>query len=406
MASALTCPYCYREVNARQIRFRCSGRPGPQGACHTAIDRVLAAQMGDHEAQYPSFEADGRRVRTVHKDCGSETYERLCPHCHSALPVHFGRSDGRLIALVGAKGSGKTVYMTVLLHELMYGVGRRFNASLLGGDEWTRAKFEENYETPLYDRGELYDTTQSAKTMAAGSARPLVFSVTVGANGTNRFPSRNRVNRTVLSFFDTAGEDLTDQRSVDQNVRYLTSADGIILLLDPLQMRGARPLVDAETVLPEPAGVKDSPANVLTRITQLLHVGTGTKPGRRINTPIAVAFSKMDALWEAFPEGSPLRSAPPAVPRFHEPDSLAVHAQVQALLHDWAGHNLDEALRANYSRYRLFGLSALGQSPEKGINVSRVSTLGVQPWRVEDPFLWLLSEFRTINRITKAGRGE
>ncbi|CAA9445898.1 MAG: FIG00667524: hypothetical protein [uncultured Pseudonocardia sp.] len=407
MASPLTCPYCYRKIVERQVMFRCSGINGPRGKCRTAADRVLAAHMGDHDAQYPAFTADGRRLKAVHEECGAETHHRICPHCHSRLPVHFGRSDGKLIALVGAKYSGKTVYMTVLLHELLHGVGERFGTALLAEDEWTQTHFEEDYEKRLYERGELHSPTRTAAARNGGVARPLVFSFSVSppAGRLRRFGG-DRVDRTVLSFFDTAGEDLDNQTSVDQNVRYLSSADGVILLLDPLQMRGARPLVSAGTDLPEPAPAATSPVNVLTRITTLLHQGKETKRGGLIGTPIAVAFSKMDTLWPALAEGSPLRAAPPTTPAFHVPDSLAVHGHVQALVHEWAGRNLDEALRSNYKRYRYFGLSALGQSPQADGAAPRVSKLGVQPWRVEDPLLWLLSEFGTIGRITReTGRG-
>ncbi len=46
------------------------------------------------------------------------TFQRLCGSCHSQLPAQFGDARTHLIALVGAKESGKSVYMTVLLHEL------------------------------------------------------------------------------------------------------------------------------------------------------------------------------------------------------------------------------------------------------------------------------------------------
>jgi hypothetical protein len=72
-----------------------------------------------------------------------------------------------------------------------------------------------------------------------------------------------------------------------------------------------------------------------------------------------------------------------------------VHDYVRALLDDWEGSSIDQTLRHNYSRYRYFGLSALGASPTAD---RRVSTGVVQPYRVADPFLWLLSEFGAIPR--------
>jgi hypothetical protein len=403
VASTLYCPYCYRPFKEREIVFRCAGRVGAAGKkCETKNDRILSSRMGDNEKKYPVFSADGRKLSAECPTCKETTNYRLCPECHSQLPVHFGKVDGRMIALVGAKDSGKTVFVTVLLHELMHKVGRRFGASVLGADDSTRKRFVEDYEDQLYERRELHDTTRTSAA-ARGGRRPLVFSFAVDAGKLGRA----RVQRTLLSFFDTAGEDLGNTDSVEQNTRYLTSADGIILLLDPLQMRGARPLADPRAVLPEQNTADHMPANVLGRITDLLHASLRTSGGKRIPKPVAVAFSKMDALDGALPSGSPLRSDPPADAYFDEPDSLAVHAHVQELLYKWEGGNLDEALATNFTRYRFFGLSALGDSPvvDASHGPKRISELGIQPYRVHDPFLWLLSEFGTIPKRKKTRDG-
>jgi len=352
--------------------------------------------MGDFDPQPPSFTAPWSKHTAVHSDCGTETHHRICPHCHSEFPVLFGRADSRLIALIGAKDTGKTVYMTVLLHELMHRIGARLNASVLGADEWTRQRFENEYEDRLYSRHELYGTTRTAAA-ERGGRRPLVFTFTLG----NTTRHRGRVVRTVLSFFDTAGEDLSSERITELNVRYLTNADGIILLLDPLQMPVARPHADTDAVLPNLVSGADTPANVLARVTSLLYGSLRIPGNRRINKPIAVAFSKMDA-FRHLPEVRPLLHEPPVGSGFNESDSLRVHRHIQALLREWAGHNLDNALAGSFARYRFFGLSALGESPRLVKTETEtktrqlVSDRGVQPWRVEDPFLWLLSQFRII----------
>jgi len=194
----------------------------------------------------------------------------------------------------------------------------------------------------------------------------------------------------------------SSERITDLNVRYLTNADGIILLLDPLQMPGAREHADADAVLPTLVPGADTPANVLARVTSLLYGSLRVPGNRRINKPIAVAFSKMDA-FRYLPEVSPLLHEPPAGSSFNESDSIRVHRHIQALLREWAGHNLDNALASSFVRYRFFGLSALGESPrlvKTGTTTRQwVSDRGVQPWRVEDPFLWLLSQFRVIAGI-------
>jgi hypothetical protein len=392
----LTCPYCYQRFRAKEILFRCSGLAGRRKRCATSVDHVLGEQMGEFEPKPPSFAADGRKQEAVHPVCGAVTHHRICPRCHSRLPVQYVETESKLIALVGAKESGKTVYMTVLLHELANAVGERFGASLLGADGPTRTRFEDDYEKPLYEHRQLFGATTSA-VATAGGRRPLVFNFAV-----SRTTARARkVTRTTLSFFDTAGEDMATDHGVDQNVRYLSSADGVILLLDPLQLSGARPLADTEALLPVESRAADGPAAVLSRIIELLRASEGAPANRKITKPIAVSFTKLDALTGALTEGNPLPRRPPDRPMFDEADSTAVHRYMQALLRDWAGHNLDNSLANNFARYRFFGLSALGESPrlDEDGGTQRVST--PHGWRVEDPLLWLLAEFGIIDKAPR-----
>jgi hypothetical protein len=208
-----------------------------------------------------------------------------------------------------------------------------------------------------------------------------------------RGPFQRAPQQTVLSFFDTAGEDLTTAESVEQNVRYLENADGIILLVDPLQMPGARGQALPGTPMPAVAlqgGEVDRPSNVLFRVTELL-MRHGGKARSEIDKPIAVAFTKLDALEHLVDRGSPLDQGLQAPVLLHEQDSQAVHEQTRALLDDWEGPQLDQHVRKMYRTYRYFGLSALGNLPAADRTVA-----SVQPYRVADPFLWLLSEFGTV----------
>jgi hypothetical protein len=384
----LICPYCYDAFAEGQIEFRCSGRPSPTGrTCSRVRDPVIEARHGYTAPLPPAFKADGRKPRATCPTCRDETSYRLCPHCHSQLPVHFGKATSRLIAMIGARESGKTVYMTVLLHELIRRVGARFDAAVVGCDDQTRSRFTADYEQRLYGAGELFATTRSAGT-TAGYVAPLVFRFTTERPRRLRSPLPEH---SLLSFFDTAGEDLRSQATVDTNVRYLASADGIILLLDPLQMPGARGFARQGTRLPSLGGGVDRPMDVLGRVTDLLQAEQGGQG--RVKKPIAVSFSKLDAFWHSFPPGTPLRRVPSDGPAFDAAESLEVDAYLRALLHQWGGAEMDQLLSHDYERHRYFGVSALGDSPTPD---NRLSGGGVRPYRVADPFLWLLSEFGTI----------
>ncbi|MFE2941445.1 hypothetical protein ACFXKG_20630 [Streptomyces sp. NPDC059255] len=396
MARRLTCPYCYESFAPREIRFRCNSRLSPTGKqCPRVRDQVLDERRGprpSHELG-PDFAADGRKPTALCPVCKGESTYRICPVCHSELPVQFGRIDNRLIAMVGAKASGKTVYMTVLLHEMRNRVGEAFGAALMGLDDATMRRYSTDYEDRLYRDNQMFPGTQTASTNL-NRVDPLVFRFSMG----RRTLLGERPQHTVLSFFDTAGEDFSSRESVELNTRYLTGADGIILLLDPLQMPDARDGALPGTPMPGTEGF-DTPMNLLSRVTGLLLAPRGGRSAQKIDTPIAVVFSKMDAFWHLLGSGSPLRDHAPLGARFDVGDSLSVHEEVRRLLKDWDGVQIDQLLENHYTRYRYFGVSALGRNPTPD---ARVAPTGIQPYRVADPLLWVLSEFGSV---PKAGRG-
>jgi len=382
----MACPYCYETFPRWRIQFRCSGRPSRMGErCEVGPDAVYSARFGPG-FQLPVFPA--RHVYTADcPHCGSETTVRVCPSCHHRLPTYFGRVRSRLVALVGARNSGKTVYLTVLMHELNNKAGERLDCGLSPADEETRRVFDGEYERRLYTDGNLHDPTRSVSAEQYGLRPPLVFTFATEGSGLRR--SR----KTLLSFFDTAGEDLISQDSVELNARYLRSADAVMLVLDPLQMAGGRSRAGHDVLPPEGPAV-DAPYAVLDKITDLLQDG---RRAGKIRKPIGVAFSKIDVFWDGMKADGALRQPEPDGEGADEHDGLDVHAQVAGLLHDWDGPRIDTYLRSNYRSYRYFGFSALGNHPVG----DKVPHGGVQPYRVPDPFLWLLAQLGAVRTIRR-----
>jgi hypothetical protein len=396
----LYCPYCYEGFAERQIEFRCTGQISRTGQrCNPETDEPLRQRTGFSGALPPTFAADGRLASAECPRCRDDSTIRVCPVCHSQLPVFFGKVRSRLIGLVGAKESGKTVFMTVLVHELMHDLGQQLEAAISGADDSTRHRFGRDYEKPLYRDSLLLPPTQTA---GLRNRVPLVFRFTVAGHGWfawNGWQGRKEASRrsepqhTLLSFFDAAGEDLRSQQSVEQHVRYLAAADGIVLVLDPLQMAGARALVRPGTRLPELATADDQPVTVLENITDLILAKEGRKPRHQIRKPLAIVFAKMDALLDTLSPTSPLRQPPPRTPYLDERDSLAVHHEMQRLLARWEGTRIDQITRLHYRRARYFGVSALGETPTDD---NHVSARGIRPIRIGDPFIWTLAQLAAL----------
>ncbi|MGA2826705.1 MAG: hypothetical protein ABSF03_11355, partial [Streptosporangiaceae bacterium] len=165
--STIACPYCYQRIKRRKIKFVCTGGPGRLGKpCALRLDEDLLTSRGIRRELGPIFDpggVHGGATNSARCDaCGSSSTYRICPHCHSQLPAKFGMVSGRMIAMAGAKESGKTVYMTVVLHELFNRVGAQYDASIFGADDETLRRFGSDYDNPLYMRRNLLDATQRA----------------------------------------------------------------------------------------------------------------------------------------------------------------------------------------------------------------------------------------------------
>jgi hypothetical protein len=375
MTGSVTCPYCFAGVPRERIAFRCAGSAGRGPGCAPRLDEKLAAYTGSGAAASlpPVFDppVSGRRSprRAACPECGQATARRACPECHNPLPGAYCETPGKIVALVGAKNSGKSTYIAVLLHELSHRIGAELGTSLVACDDRTIERYKRDFHRPLFGDRRLLPATASAVTAPRD---PLVYLLT----RTRRRGLRQRDMSLTLVLFDTAGEDLRSRDVADLHLRYLAAADAIIFLVDPLELASAR---EAD----------DDPVDVIARVTELLRSGRDVPHGRRLTVPAAVALTKIDAL----PVEGALRHARARSEALDLDDREAVHEQVRAMLYDWQAGELDRYLGHEYAAYGLFGVSALGGVPRDGA----VGAGGIRPYRVEDPLLWLLHRFGMLD---------
>ncbi|GII96756.1 TRAFAC clade GTPase domain-containing protein [Sinosporangium siamense] len=383
----LTCPYCFDRVRRRDIGFRCMGKSNRAAGCDPVPDEVLGGFRGGAVPSLPPvFTAERVRRRVPCPMCRRETGWRVCPSCHSRLSPDYCANPGKIVALVGAKGSGKSTFIAVLIHELMNRVGAELGSSLVACDDRTIERYKQDFARPLYTERRLLHATQSA---AAETRDPLVylFTRTVG-RGVFR-----RTRSLTLVLFDTAGEDLRLREVSELHLRYLGAADAVIFLLDPLELPGANPALHG-AARERSATLRNDPMsdamNVITRVTELLR----TRDRGRLSVPVAVALSKIDTLQPAMERQSALHRARAPVGALDLDDREAVHEQIRGLLHEWQAGEIDRYLGQQYANYALFGFSALGATPP---DTKAVAQSGIRPYRIEDPLLWLLHRFKMLD---------
>jgi hypothetical protein len=380
----LSCPYCYHAFAEREILFRCSGRAAAGGApCERQVDTTLLTKMRLSALLPPVFAGDGRKDEAVCPDCHWPTRTQVCPGCHSHLPATFRAAQGRLIALVGPSEAGKTAFMTVLIHELRHQAGERLNSSTIGADDTTQERFTRDYEWPLYKRSLLFSRTTTAE---QDYVTPLVFRFTMDQR--TRF--RVHQKELLLSFADSAGEDLVSFAKIELMAHYLAAADAVMVLIDPLQFQSVRDLLAPGTPMPHRAQQEEGPTATVDRITRLLAAGSASA---LIEKPVAVVLTKLDTLWPVLPHDSALRAPGPDIPFFDASDSAAVQSEIRELLQRWSAAALDRIVQQHYARFQYFAVSALGAAPTAE---NRIPDQGIRPYRVTDPFMWLLSQFGLV----------
>jgi DNA helicase HerA-like ATPase len=297
------------------------------------------------------------------------------------------RTDNLIIAIVGASGAGKSHYLAVLLEELSHR-GSADDAALTAVDDETRALHEMAFRRDLYRDHTLIPRTTERR------PSPLLFRLT--------FPDGPRflgaLRAATLVFFDAPGENFSSEDDMRRYNRYVGAADGIVMLVDPLATPGFR-----RNLVPPGTSIASAqePFDILSRTEQLIRMFHKLGVYERISTPMAVTFTKMDAVRPLLSPGSILRRDSP---RSNRPDSdefARVDAAMRAYTIRWLGAGFDKFLRQRFTHAAYFGVSALGGSAD----ADGLLPHGVSAFRVLDPLFWLLLMLRVMEPAPSTGGG-
>lgn len=427
--SRFECPYCFAVINSKTVRLSCGNhdclKPDKRRTAFfygVSAERILdddksATDGGFYSVQkYPTVFKPGKgnlftrllnrqkstpfhcpdclgdSVRVCPEcysqsfsancpECGTPSFTHVCPECHSPLPYGVGEQSNQVIAVVGAKETGKSHYIAVLIQRIteLYAT---FGWTLSAMDDDTIRGYKERFHRALYEEypPRTLGITQPATAYDAAVKKPLFYTL-----GLTR---RNRYKTITLILFDTAGEDLYNETQMRTLSRYIYHASGIILLLDPLQLPKMRDEIVRREAETEnlPSNANPYAGDIINRIANLIRVGRSLANDRKIPIPLAVAFSKLDMLRSVLGESSPVFQKTRHQGRFDKRE----FAEIDGLIRGWIDReDIKKALiqqTLSFSEVGFFGVSALGGNPDaRGYLRYRP-----RPIRVEDPFLWLL----------------
>lgn len=380
----ITCPFCFSAFTPQEIRFRCvfpscSGRAAD--AVYANARRYGVTVMG--RVLVPNKRMFGFALphEVVCDTCKNVSRTRICPTCHFELSHDVGQIDQRIIAIIGGRATGKTHYIASLITRLQHEVGKNFQITVRMLGDNTQERWERDFYTPLFVRKLVLQPNRPAE-IDPQVKSPLIFRLTFGNGSYTRALN--------ISFFDSAGEDMTSLTTMSIQNRYICFADGIIFLLDPLQISSVRQQLTTANV--PPADPKASPENIIGRLRDLFERQYNLRPTQKIKIPVAFTLSKVDTLLPLLEPGSALQRPSEHFGYLDLDDVQSVSTEIANYLGEWINPNLLGIVNNGFATYNYFGVSSLGEQPDPTNN--RLST--VSPLRVEDPFLWILHKLDLV----------
>lgn len=386
MPIELLCPFCFEKNDMSKLRFRCSNSrcPGKQE------DQVIAEYQGLLQTEpmglvfappksgISLFGGSGAVREAKCPTCQRETAKRVCPKCHYELKHASSNIEEKMIAVIGGRASGKSSYISVLVNRLKNEIGKNFNAGVIAYGDDINERYQRVFYKPLFIDGTILKGTVSAAENPEVK-KPLIFRVTFDSKG-----KRKAVN---LVLFDTAGEDMENIDIMSTEARYICESDGIIFLIDPLQIDTVRQ--SAPSDLPEKQKGAD-PNRIVERLYILHEQKLKVKAGKKLAKPVAFTLSKSDALFPIIDPSSALHNSGEHFGYLNLSDVQSVHTEICSYLQEWMGSEFDNIVRTYFDCYRYFAISPLGKSPTG----DRVE--GISPLRIEDPLLWLFYQLKVI----------
>ncbi|WP_370625042.1 hypothetical protein [Corynebacterium sp. TAE3-ERU12] len=300
---------------------------------------------------------------------------------NKGLPADWGDSGTICIAMAGARASGKSLYIAVVVKQLARLLQKHHLPLIPMGD--TGQRYRDHYEHSLFAEMGLLRPTPRMAADDAYHRDPLIFDI-------GNWDCGGGERKHYLVLRDVAGEDLEQLPDNPSALEFFQHADTVLFLFDPLGVRRIRTYLKGRVVMPHVGG------DPVTVLNNLLRVLGGARP------PLAVALSKFDTLQELEFSGDTdwteiMANYGAAYRRdsdleFGAADSHLLDAEIRSMLLRLNAHDVVYTIESCYrdapTSFRYFATSALG-APPKGSRVD--ASKGIAPFRCLDPILWTLT---------------
>ncbi len=384
----IKCPNCFQDLPADLLAFVCKH-------CPPVEDPALSVSRGVRSGSGPVLlvERPAKEARWTPPElvacpgCHRNTGTMVCPNCHYELTTAWRSGRAVCLALAGARATGKTVYIAVLIkllemlaesmHSPLRPVGRTLHI------------YKEFYEPFLLRARSLPGATPRVQTENSPQIEPLIWSI----------GQINGVEHHIV-IRDAAGEEL-EAASQAGHLGFFAHASLVLFLFDPTHVPEVRnQLADHLSTNQRVGG---DPATVLTNLLSLMGRGRHR---------LGIALSKFDtmqafaqrpgSLWQQvmLNTGAAFRrDSQPGLPYYDEHDGGLLDQEIRSMLRRLHAGRIvllaEEPPAGLQLESRFFAVSALGFEPVG----SNVHAHGIAPFRVLDPIRWALADEGVIGRV-------
>lgn len=281
---------------------------------------------------------------------------RACTTCHRPLPLDVDDREVIILAVLGINRAGKTYLLaTALTEALQHDALAPAGITGFTAEEATANRFHRDYYLPVFRKRSRLDPTQDPA--EGDSVEPLIF----------RFEVDGRPF--LLALHDLAGEAVAEPRRRAVVAPFIRHSDGIVFVVDPLEIEAVRTQLPFEQVTVDWRGWSQ---------LDVLRASIDTLAGDASKVPVSIVITKSDLVGLA--EQERFAFAKPAPADGWLDDQFKVDREVRGLMRGWGAAQFEEATR-HAARGFFHAVSAFGAPPADPTVPGVVS-----PVRVADPF--------------------
>ncbi|MDD3887057.1 MAG: hypothetical protein PHI35_09300, partial [Victivallaceae bacterium] len=221
----LICPHCWKSFDPAYL-LAIASHP-------SLVGDPVVGEFEQKRFEPLVFDVEG----TPLDECGFAAPDSACPVCHLRIPRVMLDLPERYYSIVGAPASGKSFFLTSLVHRLKTFLPERFGMTLIDADpvmNSTLNYYEKTLFMPL-DPEKVATLPKTQPTGGAFSDRITLGGLAVELPKPFIFECRSPQKDFNLVFYDNAGEQFepgTDG-ALNPGTHHLSRSDGIIFVFDP-----------------------------------------------------------------------------------------------------------------------------------------------------------------------------